>query len=76
MQEAGLPKIPAPDLSVSISRGKAKVLIIDESQIPSWLCKTVVTPSKTMIADEIAAGRDVPGAQLGNPQPYLTIHTG
>ncbi len=75
MQEAGLKKIAAPDFSLSVGQGKPKIIIVDESHIPSWLCKTVVTPSKTMIADEIAAGHDVPGAQLGNATPYLIVRT-
>ncbi len=75
MSEADLKKIAAPDFSVSVGQAKAKILIIDEDLIPDHLCRITRTPSKTMIADEISAGRDVPGAQKGNAQPYLILRT-
>ncbi len=74
MQEAGLPSIKAADMSVSIGRGKPKVLIIDAALVPSDLCKTTVEPSKTLIAAALAEGKDIPGVTLGNPQAFLTIH--
>ncbi len=75
MSEADLKKIAAPDFSLSVGQGKPKILIVDEDLIPDHLCRISRTPSKTMIADEMAAGRDVPGATRGNPQSFLTIHT-
>ncbi len=75
MQEAGLKKIAAPDFSLSVGQGKPKVLIIDEDLIPDRLCRITRTPSKTMIADEMAAGRDVPGATRSNAQSFLRVST-
>ncbi len=75
MQEADLKKIAAPDFSIGVGQAKPKILIIDEDLIPDHLCRITRTPSKTMIADEMAAGRDVPGASRGNSVPFLTIHT-
>jgi hypothetical protein len=76
MTEAGLPSIKAIDMSVSVGRGKPRVIITDPAQVPDALCKIVREPSKTLIANAIANTGDVPGATLGNPQPFLTIHRG
>ncbi len=76
MQEGGLPSIKAVDMSVSVGRGKPKVIITEEGLIPAALGKIVRTPDKTAIAAELAAGHDIPGATLGNPQAFLTIHRG
>ncbi len=75
MQEGGLKKIVAPDFSLSVRQTKPKIVITDEAAVPDHLCKIERTPSKTMIADELAAGRDVPGAQKGNAAPFLVVRT-
>lgn len=74
MQDAGLPKLRAPDMSVSIGRGKPKVQIIDEAALPDEFCRIKREANKAEIAKALAAGADVPGATLGNPQPFLSIH--
>jgi hypothetical protein len=76
MQEAGLKKVSAIDMTVSVGRGKAKVIILDEMRVPDKFCKIVREPSKTLIAAELAAGREVDGATQGNVIPFLTIHRG
>jgi hypothetical protein len=74
MQEAALPKIRAPDMSVSIGVGKPKVLITNEAALPEAFCRITRAPDKAAIAAEIAAKRDVPGAVLSNPVPFLSVH--
>jgi len=74
MQEAGLPSIKAIDMSISVGRGKPRVVITDAKVIPLPLCTR--EPSKTLIAAALQNGKVVPGATLGNPQPFLTIHRG
>jgi hypothetical protein len=76
MQEAGLPSIKAIDMSVSVGRGKPRVIITDPDLVPDAFCKIVREPSKTLIANAIANTGDVPGATLGNPQSFLSIHRG
>jgi hypothetical protein len=75
MQESGLKKLPAPDFSLSVGQTKPKIIITDDKAVPDHFCKIERSPSKTMIADEFAAGRDVPGATRGNSTPFLTVHT-
>ncbi len=74
MQEAGLKKVSAIDMSVSIGRGKPRVQIVEAELIPAALCRIVREPNKTEIGKLLAEGTDVPGAALGNPQPFLTVH--
>jgi hypothetical protein len=74
MSETGLKKLSAPDLSVSVSAGKPRLIITDDTAIPDDLCKITRAPSKTEIAKAMAEGREVPGVTLGNPEPFLSIH--
>lgn len=74
MQEVGVGKIRAPDMSLSIGYGKPKVVIVDEALIPDALCRISRAANKTEIAKVIAAGEAVPGTELGNPQPFLSVH--
>jgi type I site-specific restriction endonuclease len=74
MQEAGLKKLAAADMTVSVGTGKAKVIITDDQAVPDDLCRVTRTPSKTDIAKALSEGREVPGIILGNPEPFLSVH--
>lgn len=74
MIEAGERKIPAPDFTLSIGNGKAGIVITAPEKVPDRLCKITREPSKSMIADELDAGREVPGAQRGNGSMFLSVH--
>lgn len=73
MQEAGVPRIKAADMTIATGHSKPKVVVTDEDAVPDMLCRFTRAPDKTAIAAEFAAGRDVPGALLGNPQATLTV---
>lgn len=73
MQAAELPRIVAPDMTVSIGKGRPKVIIIDAAEVPTNCCRLVYEPDKTKIAELIKRGQPVPGATLSNPTPVLTI---
>lgn len=72
IQEAGVPRITAPDMTVSVGRAKPRVVITDEAALPDNLCQITRTPDKTAIAAALATG-DVPGAMLGNPAVFLSV---
>jgi hypothetical protein len=74
MEVAGLKKLAAPDMSISVGVTRPKVLIIDDTAVPDDLCKITRAPSRAEIAKALAEGRDVPGVMLGNPETHLTIH--
>jgi hypothetical protein len=79
MTEAGLKKVSAIDMTVSVGRGKPRVIITNPDLVPDALCKIVREPSKTAITEALknfCNAEDIPGVTLGNPQPFLTIHRG
>jgi hypothetical protein len=74
MEEVGLRKLAAPDMTVSVGTTKPRVLITDEAAVPDEFVRITRTPSKTDIAKAMMEGREVPGVTLGNPETHLTIH--
>lgn len=55
--------------------GKPGVVITDEAALPAEFVRVERTPDKTAIANALRAAQDVPGAELGNAAPQLTIRT-
>ena len=74
MQTAGMRNLKLPDMTLSIGRGKAKVVITDEAALPDDMMRIKREPDKLAIATELMNGRAVEGAMLGNPQAFLTVH--
>lgn len=78
IHECGL-KTPlrGPDFTVSVGVGKPKVIVKDEALLPDHLCRVKQRePDKVAIGKALAAGQEVPGVELGNPMPSLSIHKG
>jgi hypothetical protein len=73
MEAANLKKVECPAATVSISAGRPRVVIIDESQIPDAYWRIKREPDKDAIGTTLKALRDVPGATLSNPEPVLRI---
>ena len=73
MQETGMDKLSASDMSVSVGTSRPKLVITDETLLPDELCRIKREPLKTIIANEIVRGIEVPGATLGNAQAFLRI---
>ena len=74
MQSAGVPKLKAPDMSVSIGTPKRAVIITDAGLLPSTFVRIKHEPDKRAIAAALEAGKIVPGATLGNSTPFLQLH--
>lgn len=76
MQESGLTKITAPDMTISERMGKP-ALNIDQAVLPNeyWTEKHERFPNKSHIRETIAAGADIPGVTLGNAEPVISIRT-
>ena len=72
MQETGRKKIVRPDMTISIGIAAPKVIITDVGALPHWATRP--TPRKQDIRDVLKAGEDVPGAALGNAEPYLRVN--
>lgn len=70
MQNAGVERIECPLFCLSLKKNPPAVEVLDEAQIPAnYWTKTEPKPpepriSKNMIAADLKAGKDVPGAKL------------
>jgi hypothetical protein len=73
MQAGGIKRLNLPDMTVTVSPGKPKVIITDESLLPADLCRTKIDPDRKAIGAALADGKKLLGAELGNAVPYLTI---
>lgn len=74
MQDSGIKKIAAPDMSLSVGVGKPAVVITDESKLPDEFMRVKREPNKTAIAAALTAGIDVPGAERGNAVAFVSVH--
>jgi hypothetical protein len=75
MQSAQLSKVELAEATVSVRQGPAKVMIVDETQIPEDYLRIVSTPDKIKIREALVANEPVPGAMLSNREPVLAIHS-
>jgi hypothetical protein len=77
MLHAGIKRVDHPMLTLAIKGKAASVQIIDEAQVPAEYCDQPPAPppkvSKSRIAAAIKAGREVPGAKLGDDDKRLEI---
>lgn len=71
----GLTKWRSAEFSVSVSSGRLGVVITDAAAIPLEFCKTVVTPDKGHIKEALEQGEVIPGAELSNGIPTMTVRT-
>jgi hypothetical protein len=77
MEAVGLTKLQTVQFSVSITPGKPRVLIVDETLLPDELVTVTVTrtPDRVMIKQALYDNGEVPGAVLSNSQPVITVRT-
>jgi hypothetical protein len=74
MNFADVQKIELPDALITIRKGTAKVIILDEAAIPDALCRITREPDKLAIKEALKNENDfVPGAALSNAEPVLVI---
>ena len=75
MEQAGLRKIEAPDMTISIRKCPPRLVITDESQIPEKFWKTVRQLCKGDLKAVLVARKSVPGAELSNQPDTLSVRT-
>ncbi len=75
MLDAGETSIKDASLTLSARIGPSKVHVTNELELPPEYMrqKVIYTPDKDAIREAIDAGEPVPGAQLTNGQPTLTV---
>lgn len=77
MQHAGIKRIEHLMLTLAIKGKAASVVVLDEAQVPPEFFDQPPAPppklSKSRIASAIKAGREVPGAKLGDDTVRLEV---
>jgi hypothetical protein len=77
METIGQDSLELPNATLTVSLGKAKVIVIDQSAIPAEYLrrKVVEEPNKEAIALAWRDGSEVPGTLMSNVAPILTVRT-
>jgi hypothetical protein len=74
LREAGLEHLEADDVRVSVRRAPPLLVITDEDLVPdSFRIERRPPFDLQRIRDALEAGVDVPGAQLADAEPYLSV---
>ena len=76
MSEVGLSKLEQPDFTASVRAGSPALVVVSEGEIPKayWVPRPPKLNRQALLAD-MKRGDEVPGVQLGNPKPILTVRT-
>jgi Siphovirus Gp157 len=74
MQSAEVTKLELPEATLSLRNGAQQLVgEADAASLPDELCKISRNPDRTKIKEALKAGQTVPGFQLSNAQPSLSI---
>lgn len=74
MECAELAKAELPEATLSLRAGQAQLVgEADPALLPDDLCKISRAPDRTKIKDALKAGQTVPGFELSNSPPSLSI---
>ena len=76
MTEVGLSKLEQPDFTASARAGLPALVVIAEDSIPEsyWLPQRPKLDRQAILG-ELKRGIEIPGAQMSNPKPVLTVRT-
>ena len=76
MEQADLRKLVEADFTVSLRPSRAPLMIIDDEAIPGdfWRPQPAKLDRQGLIS-ALGAGRDIPGAVLGNPPMTISVRT-
>ena len=74
MTEGGISKLEQPDFTASTRAGIPSLVVISEETIPLdyWLPQPPKLDRQALLAE---LKDPIPGAQLSNPKPVLTVRT-
>jgi hypothetical protein len=77
MERAGIKKIQAYDMTISLRAVAPNVIIVDESQIPSHYFRSPAVPEprpdRSAIRHALTGGVEVPGCVLGNGSNTISV---
>jgi len=76
MQEAGLRKIEQPDFTASARNGPPSLVVFAEERVPEnyWVPQPPKLDRQALLGD-LKQGDGIPGVQLSNPKPVLSVRT-
>lgn len=76
MSEVGLIKLEQPDFTASTRAGSPALLVLSEHAIPPayWLPQPPKLDRRTILG-ELKRGIEIPGAEISNPKPVLSVRT-
>ncbi len=76
MERADLKKVMEPDLTLSLRPARPPLAVVDEDLVPEafWKAQAPKLDRQGLIA-ALSAGRDVPGALLGNAPMTISVRT-
>lgn len=76
MTEVGLKKLEQPDFTASARSGTAGVVVVSEEAIPAnfWVPQPPKLDRQALLGS-LKRGQSVPGAELSNPKPCLSVRT-
>ena len=76
MSEVGLRKLEQPDFTASARAGSPSLVVVAEDAIPKsyWVPQPPKLDRQSLLA-ELKRGDEVPGTQLSNPRPTLSVRT-
>jgi hypothetical protein len=76
MTEVGLTKLEQPDFTASARAGSPALVVIAEETIPEayWLPQPPKLDRQGILR-ELKRGIQIPGAQMSNPKPVLSVRT-
>jgi Gp157 protein len=73
MDRAGLRKIELPAATLSIRAGVPRVIITDETALPPDCVRIRTEPDRIAIKERMARGEQIPGAEMSNSEPVLSV---
>jgi hypothetical protein len=76
MSETGVRKLEQSDFTASARAGSPALVVVSEGDIPEtyWVLQSPKLNRQALLAD-MKRGDEIPGVQLGNPKPILTVRT-
>jgi hypothetical protein len=69
----GVRKVEGRESRFTLKKNPPKVEVFDESALPGEYINYVPTPDKRKIADDLSAGKQIPGARYADPSQRLEI---
>jgi len=75
MIAADLDKLTLPDATISVTKPRTTVEIIDEAALPQGFVEIKRLPKKAEIKKALEAGEEIPGASLGLSEEGLMVRT-